>query len=143
MSYEPTNWKAGDTVTSAKLNKMEQGIANSGSSNLEVIEAQLDEEENIIVPVKTEVIVDMMDSGKVVYVMYKGEDPTSFNYIPLVGAAYGAFQDGIWTFAGRSLGPEGFTLFYGMEGEFPTTVQPEGSGKDDSGDDSGDEGGVL
>lgn len=30
MSYEPTNWKAGDTVTSAKLNKLEQGIANSG-----------------------------------------------------------------------------------------------------------------
>ena len=28
MSYEPTTWKAGDTVTSAKLNKMEQGIAN-------------------------------------------------------------------------------------------------------------------
>lgn len=30
MSYEPTNWQAGDTVTSAKLNKMEQGIANGG-----------------------------------------------------------------------------------------------------------------
>ena len=30
MSYEPTNWKAGDVVTSAKLNKMEQGIAASG-----------------------------------------------------------------------------------------------------------------
>lgn len=30
MSYTPTNWKAGDTVTSAKLNKMEQGIANGG-----------------------------------------------------------------------------------------------------------------
>lgn len=29
MSYEPTNWKAGDTVTSAKLNKIEQGIKNS------------------------------------------------------------------------------------------------------------------
>ena len=29
MSYEPTNWKAGDTVTSAKLNKLEQGIKNS------------------------------------------------------------------------------------------------------------------
>ena len=28
MSYEPTNWKAGDTVTSTKLNKMEQGINN-------------------------------------------------------------------------------------------------------------------
>lgn len=28
--YNPTNWQAGDTVTSAKLNKMEQGIANGG-----------------------------------------------------------------------------------------------------------------
>lgn len=32
MSYEPTQWKAGDTVTSAKLNKMEQGIA--GGANI-------------------------------------------------------------------------------------------------------------
>lgn len=30
MSYNPTQWSAGDTVTSAKLNKMEQGISNSG-----------------------------------------------------------------------------------------------------------------
>ena len=29
MSYEPTNWKDGDLVTSAKLNKLEQGIADS------------------------------------------------------------------------------------------------------------------
>lgn len=29
MSYTPTEWKAGDTVTSAKLNKIEQGIANN------------------------------------------------------------------------------------------------------------------
>ena len=33
MSYEPTTWKAGDTVTSAKLNKMEQGIAGSNTGN--------------------------------------------------------------------------------------------------------------
>ena len=35
MSYTPTNWKAGDTVTSTKLNKMEQGIAASGGGLLE------------------------------------------------------------------------------------------------------------
>ena len=29
MSYTPTQWSAGDTVTSAKLNKMEQGITDS------------------------------------------------------------------------------------------------------------------
>lgn len=32
MSYEPTTWKDGDLVTSAKLNKMEQGIVNATSS---------------------------------------------------------------------------------------------------------------
>ena len=36
MSYTPTNWQSGDIITSAKLNKMEQGIANGsgGSSTL-------------------------------------------------------------------------------------------------------------
>lgn len=30
MSYEPTTWKDGDLVTSAKLNKLEQGVAAGG-----------------------------------------------------------------------------------------------------------------
>ena len=30
MSYEPTNWKTGDVVTSAKLNKLENGVAGAG-----------------------------------------------------------------------------------------------------------------
>lgn len=38
MSYEPTTWAAGDTVTSAKLNKMEQGITNATSSPYFIIE---------------------------------------------------------------------------------------------------------
>ena len=36
MSYNPTTWKAGDTVTVSKLNKIEQGIVNAektGSSD--------------------------------------------------------------------------------------------------------------
>jgi len=31
MSYTPTEWKAGDVITSAKLNKLEQGVAAGGS----------------------------------------------------------------------------------------------------------------
>ena len=31
MAYNPTNWQTGDVVTSAKLNKIEDGIANSGA----------------------------------------------------------------------------------------------------------------
>lgn len=40
MSYEPTTWKSGDTVTSAKLNKMEQGIANAGGGGLVVTDTE-------------------------------------------------------------------------------------------------------
>lgn len=31
MSYTPTTWANGDTITAAKLNKMERGIAAAGS----------------------------------------------------------------------------------------------------------------
>lgn len=39
MAYEPTVWATGDVVTSQKLNKLEEGVANSGGglSNLPVI----------------------------------------------------------------------------------------------------------
>ena len=30
MAYEPTEWKSGDVVTSAKLNKLENGVAGAG-----------------------------------------------------------------------------------------------------------------
>ena len=38
MSYEPTNWKDGDLVTSAKLNKLEQGVASSGGGNIVTVQ---------------------------------------------------------------------------------------------------------
>lgn len=31
MSYTPTTWTTGDTVTATKLNKIENGVANAGS----------------------------------------------------------------------------------------------------------------
>ena len=33
MRYTPTQWKAGDVVTSEKLNKIEQGIASNGGGS--------------------------------------------------------------------------------------------------------------
>ena len=32
MAYTPNNWSAGDTITSAKLNNMEQGIATASTT---------------------------------------------------------------------------------------------------------------
>ena len=44
MSYNPTQWSAGDTVTSAKLNKIEQGISDNGVLEINAI---FDEETGI------------------------------------------------------------------------------------------------
>lgn len=59
MSYTPTQWKAGDTVTSAKLNKMEQGIA--GGANIliaHIIETpqEADGDGNTLDPIKVIVV---------------------------------------------------------------------------------------
>lgn len=32
MSYTPTNWNTGDTITASALNKIENGIANAGGA---------------------------------------------------------------------------------------------------------------
>lgn len=37
MSYTPTQWNTGDTITASALNKIEQGIANAGSGSGAVI----------------------------------------------------------------------------------------------------------
>lgn len=47
MSYTPTTWQTGDTITAAGLNKIEQGIANSGGGGLVTYEnAELDKNFN-------------------------------------------------------------------------------------------------
>ena len=38
MSYEPKQWKSGDTITAEDLNKMEQGIADASSGGTLIIE---------------------------------------------------------------------------------------------------------
>lgn len=37
MSYTPTSWNTGDTITASALNKIEQGIANAGGSVARVL----------------------------------------------------------------------------------------------------------
>ena len=45
MSYTPTEWKSGDVVTSAKLNKLEEGVASSGGALIATLTQTLDGEE--------------------------------------------------------------------------------------------------
>lgn len=37
MSYTPTEWKNGDTITASAMNKIENGIANAGGGDYDLI----------------------------------------------------------------------------------------------------------
>lgn len=70
MSYEPTQWKAGDTVTSAKLNKIEQGISDNGLLEINAIideeagEIRLDKTWQEIYNANNSIIIITSDSGE-------------------------------------------------------------------------------
>ncbi len=68
MAYEPTQWRSGDTITSERLNKMEQGIASSGSGEfyaLNTTQITVDENGN-----------EVADEG---YLSYRSIDPSSYD----------------------------------------------------------------
>ena len=72
MAYEPTNWKTGDVVTSAKLNKLEQGVA-AGSGVL-VLHSTYDESLDTYVLDKTAFeIYSASLEGKVVVIAPNSE----------------------------------------------------------------------
>lgn len=78
MSYTPTIWKAGDLVTSAKLNKLEQGVANG--INLEVINMEANMTQGSYSLDKTAgEIIDILKSGKNILVICTMEPPAGIS----------------------------------------------------------------
>ena len=43
MTYTPTNWQPGDTITSAKLNKLENGVMDNGALGVQIAQAPNDD----------------------------------------------------------------------------------------------------
>ena len=85
MSYEPTNWKAGDTVTSAKLNKIEQGIVGNIASNTLIVTYY-----NDLTDKTWQEIADAVLNGQCVYLKEIIDDEGSkFIMTPLMQIQYG------------------------------------------------------
>ena len=66
MSYTPTTWAAGDTVTSAKLNKIEQGIVTA-SNNSGVFVVEMDGKTSTLEATAGEIYQAFKD-GKIIYI---------------------------------------------------------------------------
>lgn len=93
MSYEPTNWKTGDVVTSAKLNKLETGVATAGMVATITIDA-----ENISVSKTYDELVSAWENGAVVHGIITPHDGEgelyAMDFKPVFGfEMYTAFED--------------------------------------------------
>ena len=68
MTYNPTEWKAGDVVTSEKLNKLEQGVAGSVVNTTMLIDAVAPHLDKTVAELR-----DALYSGAVVVVITPSE----------------------------------------------------------------------
>lgn len=70
MSYTPTTWTTGDTITATKLNKIENGVANAGSAVI------VTETNNTLDKTFAE-IYDLVHSGTLCYIKCLLNESTS------------------------------------------------------------------
>lgn len=126
MAYEPTNWQAGDVVTSAKLNKMEQGIARN-----DVVECIIENLNSIMTLNKT--WQEIWDNNYTsIALIPKNNNSYAKNFVAIRGlqidgGAYIVFADG----------PSGNILIFTCNSpdDYPATSSQEQS--DSSGEDAG------
>lgn len=85
MAYEPTVWQAGDTITSARLNKLEQGVANGGGSMVVRLETIVESDSIVgirIADATAGEILDAFIAGKSVIAVF--EDDGAYEVSPII-----------------------------------------------------------
>lgn len=75
MSYTPTTWTTGDTITATKLNKIEQGIANAGSA---LICRTTFDGDYFVLDHTVQEIYEALLSGTPAYILYEDGDFTAY-----------------------------------------------------------------
>lgn len=88
MSYTPTEWATGDTITAEKLNKMESGIANAGGGDMFVATISVDAGTGTATADKTHTeIVAAKNAGKLCVINFLGNYAFAFFAGTLSGQA--------------------------------------------------------
>lgn len=121
MDYTPTIWKSGDTVTSAKLNKLERGVEEaSGSAGVFWVNITTPDGGTTWTADKTvDEVIAAVQGGQLVYANFDGQ------YVPLVNSyAEENYADLTFTViipngydpVGKKLSVESTRISYGAEG---------------------------
>ena len=72
MSYTPTTWTTGDTITASALNKIENGIADAGGATI------ITDSSGTLDKTYAE-IYNLVNSGTPCYVLYKDGSPSDLD----------------------------------------------------------------
>ena len=72
MSYTPTNWQTGDTVTAERLNKMEQGIENANEPFIVTCTPTAQDYSGTMDKTVAEIYAAIQAGRKVIYRIYTG-----------------------------------------------------------------------
>lgn len=90
MSYTPTTWNTGDTITATAMNKIEQGVANAGSV---LICTATSNGSNQVLDKTVQEIYDALLSGTPAYIKFQygvlGSDYISNLYLAPIIKIYG------------------------------------------------------
>ena len=121
MSYTPTTWTTGDTITASAMNKIENGIASAGGALICNIDAYNTLDKTV------QEIYDALESGTPAYITYKyGVLPTDYashkHFAPIIKVYGYAYSDAIrivasWAVYNAPTTGDGGDLLYG-----PATV---------------------
>lgn len=144
MSYEPTTWQAGDTITSSKLNKMEQGIAAGGQ--ITIVHLIYDQTNNQFVTDKTwQEVHDALEQGMVCTIL-TGEMAnmmTNANNAVIFGWMGGANeQSGIY-YAWGVMGVENMHLSTTSNNDYLTYSLNNSQNNNNDDDDNNNGGGIT
>ena len=82
MSYEPYTWQDGDILSAARLNRMEQGIANAGADSILVVTLQaVPNSDTLIANHTAGEIISTMQSGGVCLVSILSDNQYMSDFI--------------------------------------------------------------
>lgn len=92
MAYEKTVWQAGDTVTAAKLNKLENGVAMGGAVYIPVT---INEgEQTASINYSYNEIAEIINEGATIIFTIEINDGISFFYVSYIAVESGSYLVG-------------------------------------------------
>ena len=92
MSYTPTDWKAGDVISSQKLNKLEQGVADAGGGGVLTVTITWDADEHAVLnktwqeiwdAAPSVLFMDAQEEDRTVYMLYEQYIDTGAYYVDM------------------------------------------------------------